>query len=95
MFVVGGGRTNKRVTRKSFSNNNFCFIVRCLTKQRRERPQMVTNADGTPLALITAVTGCPKGLGDKDLTRVGGGGGNGRFYRGADDSFTIVQRMGA
>mmetsp|Transcript_5596 Transcript_5596/g.12126 ORF Transcript_5596/g.12126 Transcript_5596/m.12126 type:complete len:637 (+) Transcript_5596:94-2004(+) len=56
--------------------------------ERRERPQMVTGKDGRPVALVSAVTGCPKGLGDPS-----GSVGDGKLYRGADDSFTLVQKM--
>lgn len=56
--------------------------------ERRERPQMVVGKDGRPVALISAVTGCPKALGDANSN------GDGRFYRGADDSFTLIQKMG-
>ena len=56
--------------------------------ERRERPQMVVGEDGRPIALVSGVTGCPKALGD-DSAEVPG-----RFYRGADDSFTLVQKVG-
>lgn len=55
--------------------------------ERRERPQMVLDDDGKPLALISAVTGCPQALGDKN--------GDGKNYRGADDCFTLIQKMGS
>jgi len=58
--------------------------------ERRERPQMVLGEDGRPLAMVSAVTGCPKGLGGASEIL---GGGPGRFYRGEDDSFTLVQKM--
>lgn len=46
--------------------------------ERRERPQMLLDDEGVPLALVTAVTGCPR-FGDT--------------YRGGDDSFTLVQMV--
>ncbi|KAL7549375.1 hypothetical protein ACHAWF_012651 [Thalassiosira exigua] len=58
-----------------------------MTCERRERPQMVLDGEGKPAAMVSAVTGCPKALGDAKV------GGDGRFYRGADDCFTMVQRM--
>lgn len=57
--------------------------------ERRERPQMVVDKDGMPLALSSGVTGCPTSLGDESLD------GAGRFYRGGDDSFTLIQKMGS
>jgi hypothetical protein len=59
--------------------------VRC---ERRERPQMVLGEDGRPVAMVSGVMGCPQALGDTTTE------GQGRFYRGADDSFTLVQNMG-
>ena len=63
--------------------------------ERRERPQMVVGADGRPLALVTGMTGCPKGL----ISATDGNGaeknGNAKFYRGGDDSFTLVQFVGS
>lgn len=56
--------------------------------ERRERPQMVVGSDGRPIALVSAVTGCPRALGAGESSN-----GNGRFYRGGDDCFTLVQRM--
>ena len=57
--------------------------------ERRERPQMVLDKDGKPVALVTGMTGCPKGLGfDNEEVKSGS-----RFYRGADDSFTLIQMM--
>ena len=57
--------------------------------ERRERPQMVLDKDGRPVALVTGMTGCPKGLGfDNEEVKSGS-----RFYRGADDSFTLIQMM--
>ncbi|KAL9179538.1 hypothetical protein ACHAXT_008828 [Thalassiosira profunda] len=58
-----------------------------MTCERRERPQMVTGKDGRPVALVSGVTGCPKALGGAISKR------NEQFYRGGDDSFTLVQRM--
>lgn len=61
--------------------------------ERRERPQMVVGADGKPVALVTGLTGCPKGLmssNDNDLSDKSGAAA---FYRGGDDSFTLVQLM--
>ena len=55
--------------------------------ERRERPQMVIGKDGKPLALVSGVTGCPKALGYADIA------GNWKYYRGGDDSFTLVQLM--
>ena len=57
-----------------------------VTCERRERPQviMTDNAESSsprPLALVTAVTGCPVGA-FRD------------YYRGDDDSFTLVQMFG-
>ena len=52
--------------------------------ERRERPQMVVDDRGRPVALVSAVTGCPPG---SDVP------GNLKHYRGADDCFTLVQRM--
>ena len=56
--------------------------------ERRERPQMVIGKDGKPLALVSGVTGCPKALGYADIA------GNWKYYRGGDDSFTLIQKMG-
>jgi len=56
--------------------------------ERRERPQMVVGSDGRPVALVSGVTGCPRAL-DAGGSIIG----NGRFFRGADDCFTLVQRM--
>lgn len=51
-----------------------------LACERRERPQMLLDpSSGMPLALVSAVTGCPKGAFPG--------------YKGGDDSFTIVQLM--
>ena len=52
-----------------------------LACERRERPQMLLDPQrpGVPLALVSAVTGCPKGAFPG--------------YKGGDDSFTIVQLM--
>lgn len=51
-----------------------------LACERRERPQMLLDpSSGIPLALVSAVTGCPKGAFPG--------------YKGGDDSFTIVQLM--
>ena len=55
--------------------------------ERRERPQMVVGNDGKPIAMVSALTGCPKALGEESAN------GNARFYRGADDCFTLVQKM--
>ena len=57
--------------------------------ERRERPQMVMGKDAKPLALVSALTGCPKGLGGVGGYEEGGA----HHYRGGDDSFTLVQRM--
>jgi len=62
-----------------------------MTCERRERPQMVIDKDGKPLALVTGVTGCPRELGD-DM-EVEDSKSNGKFYKGGDDSFTLVQLM--
>ena len=59
-----------------------------ITCERRERPQMVIGKDGKPLALVSGVTGCPKALDHADVA------GNWKFYRGGDDSFTLIQKMG-
>jgi len=59
-----------------------------MTCERRERPQMVLGKDGRPVALSSAVTGCPKSLGDDNVD------GDAQFYRGGDDSFTLIQKMG-
>jgi len=32
--------------------------------ERRERPQIVIGIDGRPIAVVSAMTGCPKALGD-------------------------------
>ena len=60
--------------------------------ERRERPQMVLDNNGRLVAFSTALTGCPKGLmsgiGDESSIET-----NARFYKGGDDSFTLVQRM--
>jgi hypothetical protein len=57
--------------------------------ERRERPQMVLdNNTRRPIAMVSGVTGCPKALGDASLS------GDGQYYKGADDSFTLVQKMG-
>ncbi|KAL7539341.1 hypothetical protein ACHAXR_009225 [Thalassiosira sp. AJA248-18] len=55
--------------------------------ERRERPQMVLDQNGKPVVMVSGVTGCPKALGDANLSS------DGRFYRGADDCFTLVQMM--
>ncbi len=60
--------------------------VKC---ERRERPQMVLGKDAKPLAMVSAVTGCPKALGDVKGYEDGGA----QHYRGGDDSFTLVQKM--
>jgi hypothetical protein len=59
-----------------------------MTCERRERPQMVLGKDGMPLALISAVTGCPDALGleESSLKR--------NPYKGGDDAFTLIQKMG-
>jgi hypothetical protein len=62
--------------------------------ERRERPQMVLGADGRPVALVTGVTGCPKGLMSEFNGEVAMNSGDARFYRGGDDSFTLVQLVG-
>ncbi|KAL7455459.1 hypothetical protein ACHAWC_007028 [Mediolabrus comicus] len=56
--------------------------------ERRERPQMVLRKDGMPLALISAVTGCPKALGEEENSWTS------NPYKGGDDAFTIIQKMG-
>ena len=50
------------------------------TCDRRERPQMMLDPNGVPLALVTGVVGCPI----QDV---------GSWYRGGDDAFTLVQRV--
>lgn len=57
--------------------------------KRRERPQMILGPDGKPVALVSGVTGCPVALGDDSLNE-----GDGRFYKGGSDCFTLVQIMG-
>ena len=57
-----------------------------MTCERRERPQMVLDKDKKPIALVTGVTGCPRGEADTD-------GSWKKYYRGGDDSFTLVQLM--
>ena len=61
--------------------------------ERRERPQMIVGVDSKPVALITGLTGCPKGLLNRTDAHVGNNDGNAKFYRGGDDSFTLVQLM--
>jgi hypothetical protein len=56
--------------------------------ERRERPQMVLGKDGMPLALISAVTGCPKALGGEENSWTS------NPYKGGDDAFTLIQKMG-
>ncbi|KAK1737259.1 hypothetical protein QTG54_012126 [Skeletonema marinoi] len=56
--------------------------------ERRERPQMVLGKDGMPLALISAVTGCPKALGEEGSIQ------KSNPYKGGDDAFTLIQKMG-
>ena len=56
--------------------------------ERRERPQMVLGEDKLPLAMISAVTGCPRSLGEEESDR------ESNPYRGGDDSFTLIQKMG-
>ena len=60
--------------------------------ERRERPQMILGVDGKPVALVTGLTGCPRGLLNRTDIDVGNNG-NANFYRGGDDSFTLVQLM--
>ncbi len=55
--------------------------------ERRERPQMVLGKDKKPLALISAVTGCPRALGEDESTW------NRNPYKGGDDAFTLIQKM--
>jgi len=50
-----------------------------MTCGRRERPQMVQAADGTPIAMFAGVTGCPP---------IDGTG-----YKGGKDCFTLAQLM--
>ena len=54
-----------------------------VTCERRERPQMMLQAEpgrgGKPVALVSAVTGCPREFGAN--------------YKGGDDSFTLVQLL--
>eukprot|EP00729_Bicosta_minor_P009536 gene9536-33631_t len=50
-----------------------------MTCVRRERPQMVQAADGTPIAMIAGTVGCP-------LI-------NGTAYKGGNDCFTLAQLM--
>lgn len=61
--------------------------------ERRERPQMVLGKDGMPLALISAVTGCPRALGGRESSWK-----NNPYtykgYKGGDDAFTLIQKMG-
>jgi len=57
--------------------------------ERRERPQMVLDKDRMPLALISAVTGCPRALGEGESVW------KSNPYKGGDDSFTLIQKMGA
>lgn len=59
-----------------------------MTCDRRERPQMVLGKDGMPLALISAVTGCPKALGGEENSWTS------NPYKGGDDAFTLIQKMG-
>ena len=62
-----------------------------MTCERRERPQMVLDKDKKPIALVTGMTGCPRALGEDESSY----NGFGRFYRGADDCFTLIQKMGS
>ncbi|KAL7522082.1 hypothetical protein ACHAWX_006767, partial [Stephanocyclus meneghinianus] len=62
--------------------------------ERRERPQMVLGTDGRPVALVTGMTGCPKGLMSTFNAEVALNSGDARYYRGGDDSFTLVQLVG-
>lgn len=57
--------------------------------ERRERPQMILDESGRPLALVSALTGCPRGLGGSSNPF----GGDAMFYKGGDDCFTLVQKM--
>lgn len=50
-----------------------------MTCVRRERPQMVQAADGTPIAMIAGTVGCPPI--------------NGTAYKGGNDCFTLAQLM--
>jgi hypothetical protein len=63
--------------------------------ERRERPQMVVGSDGKPIAFVTGLTGCPKGLmlSSNDNDEMAEKSGAAVFYRGGDDSFTMVQLM--
>ena len=53
-----------------------------MTCGRRERPQMIQDAAGVPLAMTAGATGCPA------FTSAGG-----VEYKGGGDCFTIIQRM--
>ena len=55
--------------------------------ERRERPQIVLGDDGMALAMISAVTGCPRALGGEESS-------SSSPYRGGDDAFTLIQKMG-
>lgn len=50
-----------------------------MTCERRERPQMLLDDDGRPLAMVTGILNCPCF-------------GN-TIYTGGVDSFTLVQEM--
>lgn len=63
--------------------------------ERRERPQMVVGTDGRPVALVTGMTGCPKGLMSEFNGEIALNSGDARFYRGGYDSFTLVQLVGS
>jgi hypothetical protein len=58
--------------------------------ERRERPQMIIGENKRPVALVTGLTGCPKGLMSKGDNL---NSGDAKFYEGGDDSFTLVQLM--
>ena len=63
--------------------------IKSFTCERRERPQMILHPDTkVPYALVSAVTNCDP-VKDRDFF----GWGNAKYYRGGDDSFTIVQLM--
>ncbi|KAL7430471.1 hypothetical protein ACHAXM_002205 [Skeletonema potamos] len=61
--------------------------------ERRERPQMVLDKDGMPLALISAVTGCPRALGGSE-SGLKNNPYTYKYYKGGDDAFTLIQKMG-